>query len=305
MTVIPKKTLLLPALTLALAAVAAPAQAGQHPPKSPNGVVAHFFAATLTGANEIAPAGDPDGSGKAEVEVAGDLVTFALSWKNIPAPTMGHIHTGAAGVNGPVSVPFFTTPMPDTTVAAGGVVQVTDAILASAIVADPAGFYVNLHTTEFPAGAVRGQLAPSRPDKDPLHLLKGLPLQTLMDGAHEVATPGGPAVGDPDGQGIGMIRASGKKVNYTFAWGGIGQPIMGHIHVGAKGVAGPVVVPLFMSPIPEHIFAITGTVRGLDKSLVRSIRYSPGSYYVNLHTAAYPGGALRNQLFHRPAPALD
>src|SRR5262249_17708088 len=94
-----------------------------------------FLAAQLNGRNEVPvpgkPAvGDPDGSATGIVRVQGDRVTFAFSWKNIGAPTLGHIHQGAAGTNGDVKVPLFTTPMPDTTDAAAGAVTVSDPAIA-------------------------------------------------------------------------------------------------------------------------------------------------------------------------------
>ena len=296
MTVIRTRTLILPVLACTLAvAVAAPAQA--RVTSSSSTTRSLYFAATLLGANEIGAPGDPDGSAKSLVEINGDRVTFAFTWKGIPAPTMGHIHVGAAGASGGVKVPLFTSVLPESTDGAAGVVTVTDPSLVTAIMANPAGFYLNLHTAEFPAGAVRGQLAPARRERAPLDLLKGLPLQTLLDGDREVPVPGGAAVDDPDGQGIAMVRASGHRIKYTVAWAGIDRPTMGHLHVGATGVSGPVVVPLFMNPVPQNIFAIAGTVRDVDKHLVTDIRRSPRGYYANLHTAEFPGGAIRGQLY--------
>jgi hypothetical protein len=174
---------------------------------------------------------------------------------------------------------------------------VIDPALVAAIIAHPEDFYLNLHTAEFPAGAVRGQLHPARRSTYPLDMLPGLPLQTLMDGQQEVPVMDGPAAGDPDGQGISMIRASGHRITYTMAWSRIGQPEMGHIHAGAAGVNGPIVVPLFSGVVPEHIFAIHGQVNGVDKHLVTTIRHAPREYYVNLHTAGFPGGAIRGKLY--------
>jgi hypothetical protein len=300
MIVIPKRALILPVLSVALAVVtvAPPAQASAPASVRPSrSSVPLYFSAALSGANEMAvpggPAvGDPDGSGKAEVSVSGSRVTFAVVWKGISAPTMGHLHTGAAGVNGEVKVPLFGTPMPAGSTGGAGVVMVHDAGLVAAIVAHPADFYLNLHTAQFPAGAVRGQLHPARRDRNPLDLLRGLPLQTLMNGSQEV-----PA-GDPHGHGIGMIRASGHRLMYTFAWNGIAQPTMAHIHVGPPGTSGPIVAGLFDGTVPANIYGITGQVRIPNKRLVTAIRQHPTAFYVNLHTADHPTGALRGQLTH-------
>lgn len=293
MIVVRKRTLILPVVAAALAAtVAAPAQARVTPEAlSSSSTKPLYFSATLSGANEVGTPGDPDGSAKSLVEINGDRVTFSFIWKGISAPTMGHIHIGAAGVSGGLKVPLFGSVLPASTDGAAGVVTVTDAGLVAAIASHPGDFYLNLHTAEFPAGAVRGQLGVARRERAPLDLLKGLPLQTLLDGDNEV-----PA-GDPEGHGIAMVRASGHRIKYTVAWAGIGQPSMAHLHRGAAGVNGPVAVPLFMSNVPGNIFAVAGVVRVADKSLVTQIRHAPTGYYANVHTSEFPGGAIRGQLY--------
>ena len=96
--------------------------------------------------------------------------------------------------------------------------------------------------------------------------------------------------GDPDGKGNATIRITGTKVCYTFAYSKIDTPNAAHIHKGAKGTAGPVVVPFFMKPHKK-----TGCVT-VKSSLAKAIASKPGDYYVNLHNAKYPGGAIRGQL---------
>src|SRR5439155_21605319 len=127
---------------------AAPGTGGTVAATSPNAFVPRFFAARLSGANEVQVAGkptvgDPDGRGAAVVRVQGSRVTFSLEWAGITAPTLGHIHQGVAGVNGDVKVALFGTPMPDTATAAAGAVTVSDPKIADDIRANPAGFYVN------------------------------------------------------------------------------------------------------------------------------------------------------------------
>lgn len=107
---------------------------------------------------------------------------------------------------------------------------------------------------------------------------------------------GGPAVGDPTGRAVAHINAHGTQVGYSFAWLGI-NPTLGHIHKAPFGVNGPVVVPLFSTPIPSTVVAVSGTVTGVDAALVQDIAEHPKSFYTNLHTAQFPGGAVRGQLF--------
>ena len=96
--------------------------------------------------------------------------------------------------------------------------------------------------------------------------------------------------GDPDGTGTAKIQMSGTKVCFNLTWSKIGNPTAAHIHKGAKGVAGPVVIPFF-GGTAKHKGCVTAS-----KSLVKSIQAHPGNYYVNIHNAKYPGGALRAQL---------
>jgi CHRD domain len=113
--------------------------------------------AILKGSNEV-PAGDPDGSGTATFRMirGAALICYQLSVKDIMLPaTAAHIHVGAAGVNGSVVVPLSA---PDASGAAAGCATTTRAIVA-AILDNPSGYYANVHTTDFPGGAIRGQLA--------------------------------------------------------------------------------------------------------------------------------------------------
>ena len=107
--------------------------------------------ATLSGANQP-EGGDTDGAGTFEVEIdadAGDFCYTVTSTK-IAAPTAAHIHTGAAGANGAPVVTIDPKGNDDCLAVEPDVLK--------PIVANPAGFYVNLHTADFPGGAIRGQL---------------------------------------------------------------------------------------------------------------------------------------------------
>jgi len=112
--------------------------------------------ATLTGAAEVPDPGDTDGRGSAEFRVnpGQGSVCYTVTHSGIDAPTMAHIHTGAAGVAGGVAVPL--------TVAAGGAIDGcagTTREQALALIQSPETFYVNLHNAAFPGGAIRGQLS--------------------------------------------------------------------------------------------------------------------------------------------------
>lgn len=121
--------------------------------------------ATLTGANEVPGPGDADGSGTASIRLMAGLgrLCFVLNVSNIMLPATGaHIHLGAAGVAGPIVVglkPPTGANSTSTTGTSSGCVNVSRTLVA-AILATPSNYYVNVHTTDYPAGAIRGQLAP-------------------------------------------------------------------------------------------------------------------------------------------------
>lgn len=109
-----------------------------------------------------APRAISDGSGSFSYAVNGSELCYTLSVRDLTgAPTAAHIHIGPRNEPGPVVVPLATPPSATSTVSAcitaaeGG--ALTPAELA-AIVADPGAYYVNVHTTMWPAGEVRGQL---------------------------------------------------------------------------------------------------------------------------------------------------
>jgi hypothetical protein len=115
------------------------------------------FATSLTGAAEVPGPGDPDGSGTASLtlNIGQGEVCFDLAVSNVALPAIGaHIHVGDASTAGPVVVGL--TP-PSATGSSSGCVSADPALLKN-IVQNPEQYYVNVHTTEFPAGAVRGQL---------------------------------------------------------------------------------------------------------------------------------------------------
>jgi hypothetical protein len=116
------------------------------------------YTAFLAGGNETPNPADPDGVGFAVITIdqGAGSVTFTAFAENITFPATGsHIHRGAAGVTGPVIIPFnlaFTNGIEQ------GTVTGVNAGLLAEIVANPPGYYFNIHNADFPGGAIRGQL---------------------------------------------------------------------------------------------------------------------------------------------------
>jgi hypothetical protein len=91
---------------------------------------------------------------------------------------------------------------------------------------------------------------------------------------------------------------------YTLSWSNLtGDATMAHIHNGAPGVAGPVIVPFFMMSMPAT-GSMSGTLTQADVTPANGINtiadvaaaIEAGNAYVNVHTAEYPGGEIRGQL---------
>ena len=112
----------------------------------------------------------------------------------------------------------------------------------------------------------------------------GRPLSADLTGAAEVPGPG-----DPDGTGSAHVTLNQGQgmVCWDITHENIADPFAAHIHFGAEGVPGGIAVAL--SPT-------SGCTDGVDAELIKDIRQNPENYYVNVHNADFPAGAIRGQL---------
>jgi hypothetical protein len=125
----------------------------------------------------------------------------------------------------------------------------------------------------------------------------GVPFTVQLTGDAERPGPG-----DLGGSGTATLTINPglRQVCYTIQVANI-DPLResepAHIHVGPSTAAGPPVVDL------EEVgpFGGTGCTEGVDRELLLDIITNPSGYYVNVHNAVYPAGALRGQL-DRPGP---
>jgi hypothetical protein len=95
--------------------------------------------------------------------------------------------------------------------------------------------------------------------------------------------------GDPDGSGTAEVKITGATVCWEIKASKVGTLAAAHIHKGRAGVAGPVVVPFGKAYKAKGCVKTTMAIAG-------AIKKNPGAYYVNVHNAKYPAGALRGQL---------
>ena len=251
---------------------------------SPGSAAPVTLTAVLNGANERPGSGDADGAGSAVVRldpIAG-TVSYSLLADGVSSPTAAHIHRGLADVAGPVVVNFAPSFLNN---AASGTVSASASLIAE-ILANPGAFYVNVHNAEFPGGAIRGQLGGA--------VSGSSAFSAALNGANER-----PTAGDSDGTGSALVRIdrATNTVHYALLVSDIAAPTAAHIHRGGSDVAGPVVVnfaPTFSAGADSG--SVTASAAILDEILA-----NPGGFYVNVHNADFPGGAVRGQL--APAPS--
>ena len=123
------------------------------------------------------------------------------------------------------------------------------------------------------------------------------PLAAQIRGQHLAAN----LTGNAEVPGPGKLNASGsatvrvnlndRRVCYTVNFRNVPNATMAHIHSGARGVAGPPVVTLTRAG-PRLFQGCTRVARALARDLVNS----PRRFYVNVHSRAFPEGAVRGQL---------
>jgi hypothetical protein len=239
---------------------------------------AQTFGVTLAGGREAGSAGDPAGKGFAVVTLDGSTVRYYIWVRDIAQPTAAHIHGALAGQTGAVVVdlaPSFSSPTAGVYVAAGSVGS--DPATVQGMLQQPNAYYVNVHNTPFPGGAVRGQLLGDGPS--------AFAFGSTLSGSRE------PAGGDPAGTGFAAAVLDGSTLFY-YVWVKGATPTGAQIHSGLAGQAGPVLVDL--APTFAGGAALGSVAVG--SATAAQLAAHPSDHYVDITTGAFPGGALRGQL---------
>ena len=254
------------------------------------------YGGPLSGAQENPPVTTTaTGQGTVVISADGSTIWYIVTYSGLSGTLKAaHIQTGAAGSNGGVILPLTAGPSPmvGTLTAANFSASGSITTFAQAVAAIRAGTtYFNLHTAANPGGEVRGQIVAA-----------GDAYFADLQGHQEnppVSTGG-------SGSGIAVISADGSTVTYLVTYSGLSGTLnAAHIHTGAVGTNGGVILPLTAGASPmtgtltSANFSASGSVTTFAQA-VAAIR--AGTTYFNLHTSANPGGALRGQI-GVPVPA--
>ncbi len=259
------------------------------------------------GSTEVPGPGDPNSLSVAFTEVFeldGGVIEMCIGANtSIAAPTVAHIHRGAAGVSGPVVVDTgFTADSwePDEFLPrdqfANDCVEV-EAALAQEIIGSPGDFYFNIHSDEFPDGANREQLF----DAEGLNEFPRAFTAAPLLGSNEVPGPG-----DPDsGRGFvdfSLPTTANGELCYISVVFNVGEITGAHIHAGVAGESGDVVTSLEAGsrwPVVEEPSGLGWIIQGcapIAADTLSQIQADPSAFYANLHNTEYPAGAVRAQL---------
>ena len=235
-----------------------------------------LLGATLNGAQEVPAVTTPArGAVSFTLNPTRDTLFISGSFSGLSGPiTMAHTHNGFRGVAGPVVTDLFRF-------IRGNRIQ---GFLTGADIDRGkldrylrGGYYLNIHTAANMGGEIRGQIEIEKDEE----------FVSVLEGAQEVP----PVTTDALGAGSFSLSQSQDKLKFRTVVSGLSGPItMCHFHQGAFGVAGPVVLDL-MSFVNGNV--IEGEVTPTPAIVTAMLA---GQIYINVHTAANPGGEIRGQL---------
>jgi hypothetical protein len=135
----------------------------------------------------------------------------------------------------------------------------------------------------------------------------GTPLVSLratLSGVEEIdPETGNRGAGDLNASGRARVEVFPEGVFYRLRFEGLEEKpaTRGHIHLGAPGENGPILVTLFDSPEEPVESRSKGCVAPdvAPRAVIELLKENPGEFYVNVHNEEFPNGAIRGQLRER------
>ncbi|MEU9605587.1 CHRD domain-containing protein [Streptomyces sp. NPDC048057] len=233
------------------------------------------------------------------LKISGDRVTFSLTWSGTGPPRSAGVRAGGDQA----VAELFGNGLPAGARSAAGRITVTDPAQAERLRTRPGEFTVDLgpggRAGEGAAsgGVLRGPLTESSQPVDPLGVIPDGALRALADGRQESGGEGARTQGDEDAHTTVSLNPGKGVLTYSLAWVNLEPPTAAQVHRGALGQNGEVAVPLFTTPLPRTLIAVSGAAEVTDPATLRDLASAPGGFYVTLNTADFPRGAVRGQVF--------
>ena len=233
--------------------------------------VVQFEEVVLNGSKEV-PANNSEATGTfaGTYDKNTNILSYTVTYEGID-PTAMHFHLGEIRVSGGVEVPIGEAPY--SSPVSGDTPPLTqtqeDDLLAGR-------WYVNIHSSQFPAGEIRGQVTNDLVEFS----------NVILNAAEEVPTNPSTATGVFNG----TYNKETMVITYSVTYSGI-EPTAMHFHLGAPGVNGGVVIGIGEAPYSSPVESSTRPLTAEEETNLLA-----GNWYVNVHSEQFPAGEIRGQV---------
>ncbi|MDX1536167.1 CHRD domain-containing protein [Arsukibacterium sp.] len=231
------------------------------------------FEISLSGKQQV-PNVDSMQMASATVELDTDLkqIRASLDLSDVENVEAAHIHDGDLGFNGEVAFAF--------SAGTNGIYTIAETDITDALMADLQNgeWYVNVHTTEYPDGEIRGQIV----NDDTVIVTFPLSGQQEVPAVETAAS----------GYAYAAVDQTDYDLTLTVRTTGVDDATMAHIHTGRVGTNGDVLVGLEAAE-EDGVWVIPADTM-IDEATFNVL--AGGGHYVNVHTPANPEGELRGQI---------
>ncbi|GBD00599.1 hypothetical protein HRbin18_00309 [bacterium HR18] len=214
-----------------------------------------------------------NGYGVAELTFTPAGLVYHITVVDLSGPVQAaHFHYGAAGVDGPVVHPISFSGNQ----ASGVWTNLPDSLIVALLTGH---LYLNVHTTQYPAGEIRGQV----------ELAEGISAAVLLDPSQETSSV------TSSGRGTAFLTLTEAGLVYHITVSDLTGPVQAaHFHRAPAGQDGPVVRAIpFEGSTAQGVWRPTDA-QPLTDELIQALL--AGELYVNVHTAQYPAGEIRGQI---------
>ena len=231
------------------------------------------FNISLSGAQQV-PNVITDEMATATVELDANLkqIRASVDLSDVENVEAAHIHDGDLGFNGEVAFAF--------SAGTNGIYTLAETDITDAVIADLQNgeWYVNVHTTDYPNGEIRGQIV----NDETVIVTFPLSGQQEVPAVETAAT----------GYAYAAVDQTDYHLTLTVRTTGVDDATMAHIHTGRVGTNGDVLVGLEAAE-EDGVWLIPAETM-IDEATFNVL--TGGGHYVNVHTPEYPSGELRGQI---------